>query len=171
MWLSRTEADDAIRTNACRRLIGRVCPSGAEDQRSFDKTVIVTAPMLGRPKMRLRCRCPIPPPSILAADDPWFVDHPRQIVEIDRADAADLIGDVAREHREIDLVDLVPRAQAAFRAAAGPEFQRIVEEIVDRAAIGPIGVEIHLRIGTHWHGVARRHIGDELGRLGQGASV
>src|SRR5258705_13727642 len=62
-----------------------------------------------------------------------LVDHAGQVVEVDAADDADLVGDVAAEHRHLVLVagPLVAQPQSAFQQGLAAEFGGLVEEEVD----------------------------------------
>ena len=76
------------------------------------------------------------------AEDARFVDHRGQVVEVDRADRALVVGDVADEAGDVIAVGLVTDAQAALEQLVVAELDRFIEEEVDLRAVVPVGEDI-----------------------------
>lgn len=76
-----------------------------------------------------------------------FVDDAGQVIEIDRAQRLDLVGDVAAVRGEFVFVPFVADAQAAFEQFLGLVFLRFIQEEVVAGAVGPVRVGVELAIG------------------------
>src|SRR5690606_27910696 len=107
------------------------------------------------------------------ADRPRFVDEPGQVVEVDAADDARGVGDVAAEQRHlvVTVAPAVADAQAALERGLAAELDRLVQEEVDLAAVRPVGVDEELAVVAHRHAPARGEVVHPLGRLRQLVAV
>src|SRR5262249_43125283 len=82
----------------------------------------------------------------LTTPDPRLVDEPGQVVEVDAADRNDLVGDIAAEGCDfvLALIPGVTHSQAALQKRLARELRGAVQEVVDLAAVGPVGVPVEL---------------------------
>src|SRR3546814_11305341 len=94
------------------------------------------------------------PPRFTRTDPPFpsttlfrsFFDEAGQVVEVDAADDARGVGDVAAEQRHfvITVAPVVADAQAALERGLAAELGRLVQEEVHLAAVRPVGVDEEL---------------------------
>src|SRR6516164_9235641 len=82
----------------------------------------------------------------LPAYDPRVVDESGEVLEVDAADVADLIGTVAAEYRDLVLTvgPRVADAGAELEQRRPGELQLLVEEEVHLRAIGQVAEEVQL---------------------------
>lgn len=109
----------------------------------------------------------------LGTDDARVVDEPGQVVEVDRTGGADLVGAVAAEHRGLVLaaVPVVADLQAAFEQRLADELTRLVQEEIDLAAVGSVGVDEDLAVVADRDAIAGVDVADPLGRLRQRIAI
>src|SRR3546814_328638 len=90
------------------------------------------------------------------ADRARFVDEAGQVVEVDAADDARGVGDVAAEQRHfvVAVAPVVADAQAALERGLAAELGRLVQEEVHLAAVRPVGVDEELAVLAHRHSEA-----------------
>jgi hypothetical protein len=108
----------------------------------------------------------------LPTDDTRLVDHACQVVEVDRAHAAILVGDVA--DRRADLIPLrrfIADLEPAFERRLAGELYRFIQEEVYAAAIDPVDIGIDLAAVRERDAVARDPVGDPAWRLGKIVAV
>src|SRR5438045_81279 len=94
----------------------------------------------------------------LPAKNPRIVDESREVLEVDAADVADLVGAVAAECRDLVLVfgPRVADADAKLEQRRTNELQLLVEEEVHVGAVGHVGEEVQLPVRSDRQAVAQR---------------
>src|SRR5215469_13115038 len=93
----------------------------------------------------------------LATHDPRVVDESREVLEVDTAGVADLIGTVAAEYRDLVLIagPLVADAGAELEQRRTGELQFLVEEEVHFGAVGHVGEQVQLPARSKRYAVAQ----------------
>src|SRR5579862_5645613 len=86
------------------------------------------------------------PDANLPTNDTWIVDDACQIVEVDRIDVPHDVGTVAAKGGDVVLavVPGVTDTDSPLRERRSIEFLCLIQEVVETAAIGPVGIEIQL---------------------------
>src|SRR5215470_15939578 len=109
----------------------------------------------------------------LSTYDPRVVDESGEVLEVDTADVADLIGAVAAEGRHLVLAvgPRVADAGAELEQRRTGELQLLVEEEVHLAPVGDVTEEIQLTVRPHGDAIAQREVARPLGGLRQRVAV
>src|ERR1700731_3117579 len=82
----------------------------------------------------------------LGADDARVVDVSQQVGEVDAADGADLVGAIPAEYSRIipPVRPGVSQLEARLREGRAVELLGLIQEVIDAAAIRPVGVNVQL---------------------------
>src|SRR6185369_13589159 len=109
----------------------------------------------------------------LATDDPRVVDESGEVLEVDAADVADLVGAVAAEGRELILAAVPGVADACteLEQRGTGELELLVEEEIHLAAVGHVSEEVQLPARSHGDAIAQREVASPLGGLRQRVTV